>query len=60
MVFEGCFYKAELVSPSIHKITLWLHEVEIRGDFILHIIHMAVTHTNELDFDGMSIKEIKL
>ena len=41
MVFEGTYYKADLKSPDLHDLILRLHKAVMRGDLILHVIHIA-------------------
>ena len=48
MVFKGCFYKSNSASPELHNITLRLHEVEMKGDLHIRVIHVKVAQINEL------------
>ena len=54
MVFEGTYYKAGSTSPKLHELQLELHEVEMAGDLIIHVIHIAGTRMKETGIDGLS------
>ena len=48
MVSEGWFYKNNFASPELHGINLGLFEEEMKGDLIVHLIHMEDTWMKEL------------
>ena len=54
MVFEGCFYELECLGGSLQKNILQMHEVEIKGDLILHFLHVAGMNMKELGMNGLS------
>ena len=53
-MFEGCFYKANSDSTELHFVNLRLNEAEIKGDIIVHMIHVTGTRMKELRIDDFS------
>ena len=39
---EGRFYEEYLWAPTLHDINLQLHDAEMLGNLILHLLHIAV------------------
>ena len=54
MVFNDCFYKANSTIPDLHIIILRLHEVEMRGELIVHVINVAEIQIKELVIFSLS------
>ena len=48
------FYKDNYSSPNLNSITLRLHEAEMRGDLIVHVIHVVGTWMKELGITSLS------
>lgn len=54
IVFEGCYYNADSASPELHELQLELHESEMCGGMIIHVIHIAGTRMKASGIDGLS------
>ena len=54
LVFESECYKGTSKIPLLFEIVLRLHQVQMRGDLILHVIYIAVTRMIEAGIDGLS------
>ena len=54
LVFESVLYKGTLKSPLLFELVLRLHQVQMRGELILHVIHIAGTHMIEAGIDCLS------
>ena len=53
LVFESVFYKEKSKSPLLFEIVLLLHQVNMRGELILHIIHITGTRMIEARIDDI-------
>lgn len=53
-VFERCYYNGTSSSPQLFETTLRLHEVEIAGNLIVHVVHVAGTRMKAAGIDGLS------
>ena len=54
LVFESVFYKGTSNPPLLFKLVLRLHQVQMRGEMILHVVHIAGTQMIEAGIDGLS------
>ena len=54
LVFESMFYKGTLKITLFFGIVLHFHQVQMKGELILHIIHIVGTHMIEAGIDGLS------
>ena len=52
-VLESEFYKGTSKIPLLFEIVLRLHRVHMRGDLILHVVHIAGTRMIEAIIDGI-------
>ena len=52
-MFEIFFYKETSESPLLFGIVLRLHQVHMRGELILHVIHIVGTRMIEAGIDGI-------
>ena len=55
LVSKSVFYKGPSKSPLLFGIVISLHQVQIKGEFILHIVHIAGMRKIETGIDGISI-----
>ena len=53
-VAEQAFYSGTSDSPALFKLVLWLCEIEMSGDIILHIIHISGKRMIKSGIDGLS------
>ena len=53
-MFDSVFYKAASKIPFVFKLVLRLHKVQIRGELILHVIHIAGTRIIEAGIYSIS------
>ena len=53
LVFERIFNKGTSKSPLLFEIVLRLHQVQMRGEMILHAIHITGTRMIEAGIDGI-------
>ena len=51
---ESVFYNGASTSPLLFEIILRLHQVQMRGELILHVIQIAGTRMIESGIDGIS------
>ena len=42
-VFKSVFYKGVSKTPLLFELVIGLHQVHTRGEFILHVVHIAET-----------------
>ena len=54
MVFGACFYNVSPASIDMQITTLSLNEAEMKGELIIHVIHVAGTRMKELEIEGLS------
>ena len=54
LVSESLFYKVTLKKPLMFELVLRLHQVYMRGELILHVIHITCTQMIEAGIDGLS------
>ena len=54
MVFDSIYYKGSLKSPLVFEVVLRLHQVQIKGHLILHVIHVTGTSMVEAGIGGLS------
>ena len=43
LVFESVLYKGKLKRSFLFELVLRLHQVQMRGELVLHVIHIAGT-----------------
>ena len=53
-VFESVYYKGTSKNPLLFEIFLRLHQVQMRGELISHVIHIAGTQIIESGMEGLS------
>ena len=53
MVFERVFYKGTSKTPFLFELVIRLHQVQMRGDLILHVVHITVTIIIEAGIYGI-------
>ena len=53
LVFESLLYKGKSKTPLLFDIILRLHQVQMRGELILHVIHISGTQMIEAGIDGL-------
>ena len=53
LVFRSVFYKGGSKSPLLLEISLRLHQAQMRGYLILHVVHIEITVIVESGFDGL-------
>ena len=54
LVFESVFYKGKLNIPLLFEIVLSLHQVQMKGELIWHIVHIVGTITIKAGINGIS------
>ena len=58
LVSESLFYKVTFKKPLMFELVLRLHQVYMRGELILHVIHITCTQMIEAGIDGLSRENI--
>ena len=54
LVFEGALFYGTSKIPLLFEFVFMLHQVQIRGELILHVIHIADTRMTETGIYGLS------
>ena len=54
LLFMSVFYKRTSKNPLMFRIVLRLHQVQIRGYFILHVVHITGTRIIVAGIDVLS------
>ena len=54
MVAEGAYYKGSAKTKHLHGLVLRLRKLEMEGNMILHVIHVAGTRMIRSGIDGLS------
>jgi hypothetical protein len=60
MTCETTFYRGSSTSRDLHELMLDLRLLTVRGNFILHVVHIAGTRMIEIGVDGLSRGETHL
>ena len=53
LVFESVFYKGISNIPLLFELVPRLHRVQMKGEFILHVVHIVGTRMIESGIDGL-------
>ena len=53
LVFERVYYKGTSKSPLLFKIVLSMHQVNMKGDLIIHVLHIAGTQMIKTGIYGL-------
>ena len=54
LVFESVLYKGTSKTPLMFELILRLHQVHMRAELTLHVIHISGTRIIEAGIDGIS------
>ena len=54
LAFESLFYKGKSKIPLLFELVLRLHQVQIRGEFIFHVINILGTRIIEAGMYSLS------
>jgi hypothetical protein len=60
MTCETTFFRGSSTSRDLHELMLDLRLLTVRGDFILHVVHIARTQMIDIGVDGLSRGETHL
>jgi hypothetical protein len=60
MTCETTFYRGSSTSRELHELMLALRLLTVRGNFVLHVVHIAGTRMIEIGVDGLSRGETHL
>ena len=55
LLFKSIYYKGTSNIPLLLEIVLLLHKIYMKGDLILHVVHISGTRIIEAGIDGLSI-----
>ena len=54
LVLESVLYKGNSNIPLLFEILLYLHQVQMKGELILHVVHIVGTRMIDPGIDGLS------
>ena len=54
LLFESVFYKGTSKSLLLFELVIRLHQVQIKGELILHILHIEGKRVEKSGIDGLS------
>ena len=60
MTCETTFYRGSSTSRALHELMVDLRLLTIRGNFVLHVVHIAGTRMIEIGVNGLSRGETHL
>jgi hypothetical protein len=60
MTCETTFYRGSSTSRALHELILDMRLLTVRGNIILHFVHIAGTRIIEIGVDGLSRVEMQL